>query len=83
MLPRCPRRRRRSCRRLPGSTAVPEALHQIRMTRCSSRGLTGSEALGDMWGRAIRYGGEPEEPDWPVVAGGDGLARADNWSRGG
>jgi hypothetical protein len=28
------------------------------------------EAWGDIWGRAIRYGGEPEEPDKPASTNG-------------
>jgi len=28
-----------------------------------------TESFGDLWGRAIRYGGDPEEPDRPVSDG--------------
>jgi ppGpp synthetase/RelA/SpoT-type nucleotidyltranferase len=31
-----------------------------------------SEKLGDLWGRQIRYGGEPDEPETPL----DGVTRA-------
>ena len=36
------------------------------------------ESLGDKWGRGIRYGEDPPEPDLPLFAGDD-LSRRDLW----
>jgi hypothetical protein len=33
------------------------------------------ERLGDYWGRAIRYGGEPAQPDAPAIPGEPGPTR--------
>jgi hypothetical protein len=35
------------------------------------------ERLGDFWGRAVRYGGQPDDPETPIGADGTGMTRGE------